>query len=100
MATAEETAGLIIIGHVQDIIHEGGDTIEQLARIVTTVQQGHSLLCLTISANHDDQSVGATITFDNRYLTPPLFDMAREVLENFIAEKLDEQGEIDAAIKH
>ena len=31
MATAEETAGLII-GHVQDIINEGGDTIEQLAR--------------------------------------------------------------------
>ena len=99
MATAEETAGLII-GHVQDIINEGGDTIEQLARIITTVQQGHNLLCLTISANHDDQSVGATVTFDNRYLTPPLFDMAREVLENFIAEKLDEQGEIDAAIKH
>ena len=99
MATAEEAAANIV-GAVQDIINEGGDTIEQLARIVTTVQQDHNLLCLTISANHDDQSVGATVTFDNRYLTPPLFDMTREVLENFIAEKLDEQGEIDAAIKH
>lgn len=99
MATAEEKA-VELIGYVQDIINEGGDPIETLARIVTTVREGHSLLCLTISANHDDQSVGATVTFDNRYLTPPLIDMAQDVLNNFIADTLEKQGEIDAAIKH
>lgn len=99
MATAEEKA-VELIGAVQDIINEGGDPIEALARIVTTVSEGHSLLCLTIKANHDDQSVGATVTFDNRYLTPPLLDMAYDVLNSFIRDTLKEQGEVDAATKH
>lgn len=95
MATTEEKA-VELIGAVQDIINEGGDPIEALARIVTTVSEGHSLLCLTIKANHDDHSVGATVTFDERYLSPPLFEMAQNVLDEFV-KSMTNQGETDVS---
>ena len=95
MATTEENAAEIIEA-VQAILNEGCDPVEAVARIVTTVSEGHSLLCLTIMANHEDQSVGATVTFDQRYLSPPLFDMAQNALNEFV-ESMSNQGEVDVS---
>lgn len=95
MATTEENA-TVIVDAVQGILNEGGDPVETLARIVTTVSQGHSLLCLTVTANHEDQSVGATVTFDERYLSPPLFEMAQNVLDEFV-KSMTNQGETDVS---
>lgn len=95
MATTEENA-FEIIEAIQAILAEGGDPVEAVARIATTASQDHSLLCLTVTANHDDQSVGATVTFDQRYLSPPLFDMAQNALEEFI-ESMSNQGKVDVS---
>ena len=96
---AAEDDAVKITGIVQDILNEGGDPVIALARIVTTVDEGHSLLCLTIKANHDDHTIGATVTFDERYLLPPLFEMAQNVLTEFI-ESMSNQGEVDVSNVH
>ena len=95
MATTEDNASGIIDA-VQDILDEGGDPVEAVARIVMIVSEGHSLLCLTVKANHEDESVGATVTYDERYLSQPLFEMAQTVLTEFI-ESMSNQGEVDVS---
>ena len=99
MATTEEQAVEILAG-LQEIIEEGGDPIETVGRIASIVAPEHQLLALIITANHEESSVGATVAFDHRYLTPALFDMARETLDTFISDMTVQQGEIDAAVKH